>query len=323
MLKTFFIVVALSVFCSTINGQEIAKTEASWERYAFQERTFSAVLPKLPVRLGENNYEHSEETVRFGAYSNGVAYVVSYSQEAKDNPLKKFQPVEPFSEQNFKIRLEKIRAEFKAIKDKNDESESTSNGWQVVQFAGDKTIYKLYFNPKKNNWIELLAVRPNDSRTEADNFIASLKIEKKSQGKEVGDGANKVIGDSQPSGDYEIAGAAAPFKNPEKSSDTPKNHSESPNSAPGIEITNLRIVLKGRANYTEEARKNMIAGTVRVRATFSSTGEVTSVQPISGLAYGLTEQAMAAARRILFVPEKRNGQRISLNRTIEYNFSLY
>ena len=85
----------------------------------------------------------------------------------------------------------------------------------------------------------------------------------------------------------------------------------------------LNIISKPRANYTEEARKNQISGTVRVRVTFSSSGQVTGVTAIGGLPYGLTEQAIAAARQIKFTPEKHGGQPVSVNKVIEYNFNLY
>ncbi len=85
----------------------------------------------------------------------------------------------------------------------------------------------------------------------------------------------------------------------------------------------LNIISKPRANYTEEARKNQISGTVRVRVTFSASGQVTGVTAIGGLPYGLTEQAIAAARQIKFTPEKHGGQAVSVSKTIEYNFNLY
>ena len=94
--------------------------------------------------------------------------------------------------------------------------------------------------------------------------------------------------------------------------------------APVAAVTEkLNIISKPRANYTEEARKNQVSGTVRVRVTFSSSGQVTGVTAIGGLPYGLTEQAIAAARQIKFTPEKHGGQAVSVNKVIEYNFNLY
>jgi TonB family protein len=85
----------------------------------------------------------------------------------------------------------------------------------------------------------------------------------------------------------------------------------------------LNIISKPRANYTEEARKNQVSGTVRVRVTFSASGQVTGIAAVNSLPYGLTDQAIAAARQIKFTPQKQNGQPVSVNRVVEYNFNLY
>ncbi|MDQ2938891.1 MAG: energy transducer TonB, partial [Acidobacteriota bacterium] len=59
-----------------------------------------------------------------------------------------------------------------------------------------------------------------------------------------------------------------------------------------------RVLSKPEPQYTEEARKNQITGTVVLRAVFTSGGQVTNIRAVSGLPYGLTERAIAAARQI-------------------------
>lgn len=85
----------------------------------------------------------------------------------------------------------------------------------------------------------------------------------------------------------------------------------------------LTILSKPRANYTEEARKNQVQGVVRLRVTFLANGTIGSITTISGLPYGLTEQAIAAARQIKFEPAMKNGVPQTVTRTIEYVFNLY
>ncbi|HEX8736825.1 MAG TPA: energy transducer TonB, partial [Pyrinomonadaceae bacterium] len=72
-------------------------------------------------------------------------------------------------------------------------------------------------------------------------------------------------------------------------------------------LKGIGIISKPRANYTDAAKINEIEGVVRVRVTFLDSGEIGSVTPVSGLPYGLTEQAIAAARRIKFEPATRDG----------------
>jgi len=84
-----------------------------------------------------------------------------------------------------------------------------------------------------------------------------------------------------------------------------------------------RILSKPEPQYTEDARKNQITGTVVLKAVLSSSGEVTSIRPVSQLPYGLTEKAIAAARAIKFTPAVKDGHTVSQWIQIEYNFNLY
>lgn len=85
----------------------------------------------------------------------------------------------------------------------------------------------------------------------------------------------------------------------------------------------VKILAKPRANYTDAARTNNVQGVVRVRVTFLANGSIGSITPVSGLGYGLTEQAIAAARSIRFEPAKKGGVPYSVTKVVEYNFTLY
>ncbi len=83
----------------------------------------------------------------------------------------------------------------------------------------------------------------------------------------------------------------------------------------------LKLLSKPEPQYTEDARRERIGGTVVLKAIFSSTGEVTNIRVISGLPYGLTEQAIAAAKRIRFTPAMKNGKPVSMWIQLEYYFN--
>jgi TonB family protein len=87
--------------------------------------------------------------------------------------------------------------------------------------------------------------------------------------------------------------------------------------------TRPRVISKPEPTYTEQARRNQVTGTVVLRVVFSSTGEVTYIQPIQKLSDGLTEKAIAAAKQIRFVPATRDGHPVSTYVQLEYNFNLY
>jgi TonB family protein len=92
----------------------------------------------------------------------------------------------------------------------------------------------------------------------------------------------------------------------------------------GPEVTTrARVLSKPEPQYTEEARRSQISGTVVLSVVFSRTGEVTNIRAVQPLCCGLTEKAIAAARQIRFVPATREGKAVSTRMQLEYNFNLY
>ncbi len=89
------------------------------------------------------------------------------------------------------------------------------------------------------------------------------------------------------------------------------------------EVQRARVLSKPEPQYTEEARKNQVTGTVVLRVIFSRSGEVTGIRAVSALPFGLTARAIAAARQIRFQPATRNGEAVSVHMQLEYNFNLY
>lgn len=87
--------------------------------------------------------------------------------------------------------------------------------------------------------------------------------------------------------------------------------------------TKARLISKPEPQYTEDARKNQITGTVVLKVVFASSGQVTNIRTVSGLPYGLTDKAIMAARLIKFVPATKDGHQVSMWMQLEYNFNLY
>jgi TonB family protein len=93
---------------------------------------------------------------------------------------------------------------------------------------------------------------------------------------------------------------------------------------PAPQVTErARVLAKPEPQYTEDARRNQITGSVVLRVVFSRTGEVTNIRAIHALPFGLTERAIAAARLIRFRPAIKDGQPVNVYMQLEYNFNLY
>jgi TonB family protein len=75
--------------------------------------------------------------------------------------------------------------------------------------------------------------------------------------------------------------------------------------------------------YTDEARENNVQGAVRLKITLLASGQVGNITPVTELPDGLTEQAIAAAKRIRFEPKTVNGVPVSVVINREYTFTIY
>jgi TonB family protein len=103
------------------------------------------------------------------------------------------------------------------------------------------------------------------------------------------------------------------------------NNVDDPDRAyPAPQVTErARVLAKPEPQYTEEARRNAVTGSVVLRVVFSRTGEVTNIRAVQSLPFGLTERAIAAARLIRFRPASRDGHPVNVYMQLEYNFNLY
>jgi TonB family protein len=83
------------------------------------------------------------------------------------------------------------------------------------------------------------------------------------------------------------------------------------------------VIEKPRAGYTERAKYNGVEGTVRLTVELLASGKVGEVKPLTYLSDGLTEQAIAAAKKIRFRPKMFEGKPVDAVLTADYTFSLY
>jgi TonB family protein len=92
----------------------------------------------------------------------------------------------------------------------------------------------------------------------------------------------------------------------------------------GVQVdTKVRLLSKPEPVYTDAARSHGLAGTVVLKAVFTSSGKVTNIRVVQGLGDGMTERAITAARQIKFIPATKEGKFVSMWMQLEYNFNLY
>jgi TonB family protein len=87
--------------------------------------------------------------------------------------------------------------------------------------------------------------------------------------------------------------------------------------------TKARILTRSEPQLTAAALENHVSGTIVLRGVLAFDGKVRGIRVIKGLDYGLTEEAVRAARQIKFMPAMIDGKPVSQYFQVEYNFSTF
>ncbi|HKQ90076.1 MAG TPA: tetratricopeptide repeat protein [Blastocatellia bacterium] len=91
--------------------------------------------------------------------------------------------------------------------------------------------------------------------------------------------------------------------------------------APMTRALRPTIHYREAAPYTEAARDAGIRGIVVLMAVFAYDATIKHIMAIQGLSHGLTEEAIAAARKIKFTPAMGDGKPISVTGALEFTFN--
>lgn len=284
-----------------IDSFPVQEEKAVWERYTAQGEEFSVMMPELPGVIASSkcldfNCQTDRLETTYAAYSDGVVYLVT----SYENPHRR-QSLE-------EIIAEKIGA------DEMNSKDTVKSDLKLNKFKGKKfiTMSKTYgydmlsvFYLTEAHVYEVAAVGGSRKDAAIQKFFKSFTLGS-TRGKEIGAGA-RTGADSPPAKDVPTSKdvqAPAVFK-------------------PADVMRKAIIIVKPAPEYTEEARRNQVTGTVTLQMVFAASGRVTNIHALTSLPYGLTEKAINAARKIYFLPAMKDGKRVGQYIRVEYNFNIY
>lgn len=297
-----------------------------WERYRIGKLKLSVLLPKLPIRIDSVEPCSERSITEYWAYAENAAYMVKVTS--------KWTGYNAFCEKVRKFDSDLFEDEMRGFAVAKDVVTGTANigPYQGVRTFSSRFRRKYVFDEvSKGRWIELEIVSRSQDTHKEMHFVASLGNIGKEEGVELDEGAVATIGDRI---DPPATGNVSKPEEPPKvltgqgngqgsgKADGISGSTETP-TVPATPITPLVIAAKPRVRYTDMARQAGIRGTVVLRMTFRSNGSVGSIVVIKSLPYGLTEQAVAAARKLVFLPAQINGANVAVTKQVEYTFSIY
>ena len=91
---------------------------------------------------------------------------------------------------------------------------------------------------------------------------------------------------------------------------------------PGSGIEPPRVLREVKADYTEQARRQGIAGEVVLEVLVRRDGSVAEVKVVRGLPGGLNERASDAVRQWRFAPARRFGRPVDVTVEVAVEFRL-
>jgi TonB family protein len=285
----------LSLACSTAAQTETSTAPISWERYKISDMQISVILPKVPTVIGFQDICSETEKRSHYAYADNTVYEFVVTAKSKTKIPAYCNVKKNFSDSLFTERLSVVRAD----QNTNVETSLFENGRQVYKFENKLSTRWIISDLKNNRWVELAIHQRENLKEEDENFLRSLDFSS-FEGKEIGEGSKTTFGDVK----VEIKTA------------TPEQNKNAVTES-------MRIIGKPRAPYTDSARRANVQGSVLLKVTLLSNGSVGSVTPVKELPNGLTEQAIAAAKKLVFLPKRVNGVSVTVIATFDYNFSIY
>ena len=262
----------------------------AWKRYTVKGEAFSVIFPTVPAMATYkeivDRFEKERRQRVLGAYADGLVYTVSCSENPTQELLEDFIEQEIFTHSTF---------------DRTSEKDLKRNGFKGKQYLAPDKVPGTVQIFKTGNTIYRFQVfgAPTDD-TRVQRYFSSVVLGKSASGIEVSDGvgvpyAPKAADDES---------MAKPFV--------------------GKDVSRKAVlVMKPEPTYTEEARQNAVTGVVVLKVVFFSDGSVGNIRTVYGLPYGLTEQAIQAARKMKFIPAVKDGKFVSMWMQLEYNFNLY
>jgi TonB family protein len=86
------------------------------------------------------------------------------------------------------------------------------------------------------------------------------------------------------------------------------------------DITPPRLSEVASAEYTPEARKKKIEGSVTLMIVVDKKGDVTDAKVVKGLGYGLDENAILAVKEWKYKPAEKDGEPIAVKMEVTVEF---
>jgi len=268
------------------------RPDPDWERFRAVKEGFSAQFPDWPAVVNRGQYRAAPVRAarNYAAYHEGTVYfVIAFENPNHEKSLDYFLDTQ--------LRVNELRNS-----DISSGVEISNGGSKGMQYSVRKYDFRKSFSvpgivrlyETKNRVLAAVAIGKDETDSSVKKFLDSLEISDKPNGKDIGDGA--TYSDSAVSGDE-----------PAQTSQLSRR---------------VLIMIKPEPQYTDDARRRKLSGSVILKAVLAASGRVNNIQVVSGIP-DLAQSAIEAAHKIYFIPAVKDGRFISTTVQLEYSFNIY
>ena len=256
-----------------------------WNRYTVKGEKFSVSLPTVPAMATSKALRNGDQKPRLERHLKTSFDGVVYSIDVFEN-TKPPQSLEEFVGQQISNSdydpATEESLKVDGVRGKQYSSVNKSSPAIVQFFATDARLYRF------------AAIGSNVGGRPTRDFFLSIKLSQDGYSIEVSDGPGIPLG-------LDTIGVV--YK--------------------GNEVdVKAKLLSYPAPSLTGKSQDNRTRGIVVLKVIFAKTGRVESIRVVQGLADGLTESAVEAAKKIKFIPAKKDGKPVSMWMQLEYNFSL-
>lgn len=296
-LKKIWILITFAILNTIALAQPVVE-DANWRTYRLDPYDITATFPKLPVVVNFSDGCLRQDRFSYKSYAGNVVYSVSVRSESTRDVPKHCDPAPPFNNAVLNDRVDELKGQYRF----ESIEETVANGERRIALTNDNTQILILADIKNKRFFEVSTFAPKGYKYDRRKFEDGFNSRRQVKAINVDAGASQTIGDKAPFEAKEKEWISAELMN---------------------QASQYRLISIPKAMYTDAARTESVEGTVRVKVTLLANGGVGAVTPVTNLPFGLTEQAISAARRMVFLPKRVNGENVSVIVTVDYSFSLY
>lgn len=318
-MKKISIIIYILICLASIFAQNQTQNTTNWQTYSSPKDEFLVEIPKV--------FEEDFRTID-DANKNKIYISARYSTEINGTSFYIFSEV---IDKTKSIEVEIPVNELKGFITRNSAKPASI---KIGNFTGEQFTFKdsedffhkiVFVQTAKRSYI-FHTFSFTEVNADSNRFFSSIKFREIEDSQFTKSPATIMAEKFKTSPDADSGGGKGGGQGNGQGSGSGTGNGVGPGSPPSTtekQTSPLKILSKPKPSYTDLARIYGIQGTVTLRVVFLANKNIGEVSIVSKLPFGLTNNAISAAKRLTFEPLMKEGVAYSVTKTLQFTFTMY